>query len=353
MKIPLYRFLAVLFLKFPQVAFILHLNNLDKTKPWKNNFQNLCIWDCVHYSNLSETLVPREFFPLFPLISKIFYSLGIHPNNAVVITSIIFTLISSLLLLELGSLLFKNHQSFLGYGYPSWMLVIAVSIFPQSHYWIYGYSEPLFMSLLVFLLISTFKNNYILASLMAGLISITRPQGIWVMGLYSLLLVYIFRKNKVSKKNLLLSWSLTFTPLFLFFIWNYIEYSNPIYFLTAQKGYGRSFSLMQGLKSHIPFLEHSYLYLILGIASSIQFFKSNNNVHKYFLGILTLIMVELPLFIGGYMSYPRFQSVNLGIFIFLTSLFLKKNWLFLGYILWSLTYLIKGSHQWYLGHHIY
>lgn len=65
-----------------------------------------------------------------------------------------------------------------------------------------------------------------------------------------------------------------------------------------------------------------------------------------FLALTTFMMSEIPLFIGGSYSYPRFSALNLGLFIFIVELARERFWLIITLILLALTRLDVEVYLW-------
>ena len=305
--------LAIISFKYPQVAFIFHFHNQEDIKPWFNNFETICRHDCHWY-----TLLATEYRP------------------------------TGFVILKLGNVLWPAVKSgeevekkILGYSTKSWLLLLAISIFPHSQYWVYGYTEALFMVLFAGSLYFIIKRRWFFASLMVALVAITRPQGIWILMMYSLALIFknigpevLFEKNRVKK---ILGHLILANSFFLSFTgWHFYEST------------GRPIDFLTGLKSHLPVWEADYFFLIISLFAMYHFLRRKEFSWIY-LGGITLMMAEFPLYIGGYCAFSRFMSVNLGMFVFLIEFVENKRILQVALIVWSIVYLGMGVHQWFIG----
>ena len=74
---------------------------------------------------------------------------------------------------------------------------------------------------------------------------------------------------------------------------------------------------------HLPSLDYPQVY-ILYLSYFAGYFwlkRAQKNQESRFaeLGVLTLVLAGLPVFFGGFYSWARFTSVNLGLFYFLAA----------------------------------
>ena len=315
-------FSAAVIFRYPFWLFQFDAGDLQSLKPWDQGFKLMCTWDCGIYGSLSEIYDPKSsaFFPGFPLLIRFFHLLfpSLSTAAATLAVSNVFALLSGTLALFVGESLWDATQDrkILGFSKRSWFLLLALSIFPESHFWMRGYSEPVFMALLLAIVYFIRTEKWLWAAPFLGFISILRPQGIWVAGLA---LVYLALSRLKRNAMLVVSVSfITLIPLSLFFGWLWLKTGNPFYFYSLQSsGWGRKFNLLSGLEAHLPRFEASTLYLYLSLFAAYRFLKRKEHAWK-FLGILTFALADLPLFVGGYYSYVRFMSVNLGLFILLS-----------------------------------
>jgi hypothetical protein len=357
----MYRFvvavLASVAFRYPVWLFITNAGYLQKIQFWENDYALVCRWDCNFYVSLTENLLPSAFFPLFSIVSKFLMLVtGVSAALATLIASNLFTIVAGVLTLYLGELLWNKAQStkVLGFRSMSWMLLAAVSFFPSGHFWVRSYPEALFYCLMVTGLIAVIKNRWFLSGISFGLTAVTRPQGVWIVGAFSVLvLISQLRSHwnsrfslSIGRSHALVALIFALLPFALFMAWNYFETGNVIYFLEMQKqGWQREFSLMGGLKSHVPKFDTDHLCLYFSLIVSYMYIFRRSQKPWILIGSISFLMAELPLFMGGFYSYSRFMSTNLGVFCLLVEFGGKRAPLFWVWIVWSVARLADSTYS--------
>ena len=345
-------FLAISACFYPTWVAILNGIGLQKVNPAANDFGKICNWDCLHYSGMVTHFEPTAFFPLLPLISKIWHDgFGVSPNLSVMITSVLFTYISCYALLFLGREL-ADPEAPRYYEFPkeSWILLLLVTLFPHFHFWTVGYSEPVFFAFLVIGSTLLLQKKYIPACLVLGVTTVARgQQGIWSVGILSTLLAFSYwRKCWDGPKKLwemIDSVVLLLFPFFLLLLWCELMTGHPFFILQEHKKWGRVFDLMAGLKCHLPKFDEGTFCLYLQLWTSYVLLKERKNLLWIFLGLLSLAYAEVPLCFGGFMSYTRIASANLGLFIALMMVFRTRPVWLLIWLLWSVSRIGVFSHS--------
>jgi hypothetical protein len=84
----------------------------------------------------------------------------------------------------------------------------------------------------------------------------------------------------------------------------------------------------------------------MGSAPATAAFARRREVGWSFLALTTFAMAEIPLFFGGTLSYPRFSALNIGIFVLLTEISLRRFWFFVGLLVFLVTRLSFEAHSW-------
>lgn len=142
--------------------------NTDYISRWGN-------WDGGHYLDISQkgyTTIQTVFFPLYSLIIKLVTLIGISPLWAGLLISHLATIFALFFLYKLVLLDYDNETA-----QKATLLLLA---FPTSFYLVAVYNESLFLALTIASFYYSRTKNIILASLFAGLASVTRPIGIAV-----------------------------------------------------------------------------------------------------------------------------------------------------------------------------
>jgi len=285
--------------RFPYYNTALEITKLPN---WIWGFGN---FDGVHYLRIAQKLYEdtftQAFFPLFPLLIKIFSH--ILPRNLALDTRIfvdpsyfysglflsnVFFLISLPLLYKLYCLDFSKEISKLS--------LIMLLLFPTSFYFVSIYAESLFLLLSICSIYFLRKEKFILASVFISLATATKIFGLL------LIIVYLIEslRTKVNTTKII---GLLITPLgFLIYV-TYLKlaFGNPFYFLTSQSSFGA-----QRLVNGLVFLPQ-VLYRYLKILTSVTIFSLPylNAVLEVLFTVVALVFV-LSLYKKMRLSYWLF-----------------------------------------------
>jgi hypothetical protein len=348
-------FFGVQLANFPLWLFIFDAASLQKVQPWTDNFRALCITDCPLYAQLAmgqwkDHVFAKVYFPTLPLLIQWTRALfpNANPYGTAVAISNAFAILAGMLALFLGDRIWKSEGRRFFFSYPSWLLLAAISFFPHHHFWLQGYTEPLFAACVLTALICLLDRRWIIFGIAAGLGAVTRPQGIWMLGLFWGYVIYLgYRRDQDVLKGrwrVALSATLSMIPLAIFLHWQWKAFGNPLAFADAQRGWGRSFSFWGGIWEHRPRWDVSVAYLYLSIAAGVSFLRRDTAWWKL-MGASTLVMAQLPLFMGGFYSYVRFQSVSFGLFIFIAELSVNRPWLAISLVAWAISRLAVQAYH--------
>ena len=347
-------FFCLLFLRFPVLFFISSYARRHKLKIHENDFAMFCRWDCGHFTQLAKDYsFGNAFFPLFPNISRFFsqsFELGVQ--TSLVISSFLFSLFASWLGLIFMDTCFRDKKEknlFLGYSYRAWIFVVFLMTYPRAHILMMGYSEPLFLCLLFGGLILWHKNRIFGAAALVGLLAVTRAQGIWlaaIFGLYWFYLEVIKGGKKFSLRRFFPMALLVSSPFLIIMAGQWYTKGTPFYFLSAQKVWERKLDVLFAFVNHFPIsVDMDYVFLLLSLYIGYYFWKKGDKTHRL-LALFTIAMAEIPLFFGGFQSYSRFMLVNIGIFVFLSQIALKRPYFVVIYLIWGLSGLVKQTWYW-------
>ena len=202
--------------------------------------------DAAVYPSIAENGygAPNHLFafaPLFPLVIKAFSVIffGNYPLTALIISNIFF--IISILLLYKLLLNFLDKKS-------SMYSVLALIVYPASHYNSIGYTEPLFLMITLISMTEYKDKNYLTAALFCGFAMLTRITGVALLAGFGLdMLINFIIKKEFSTKSIrsLLKLGLSFLAvtmsvygLWIMFMW--MRTGDGLYFLEAQKHWGRT-----------------------------------------------------------------------------------------------------------------
>ena len=201
------------------------------------NFQATFLkYDGDHYKNIvtnGYTSLDAAFFPLYPLLTKLFVSLtGIGVEWALFIVSGIFIIASSVVLAYWLRFELQKRGSRLS----PWAVLSLIALFPTSFYFALAYTESLFVFVTIASLFAFRKGHYWVAALFACLATATRVQG-GVLAIF-FLLDYLMGRRWQDWRKLL---PVAAAPLGLLGYMTYLAiiFGNPFEFIAAQQNWGR------------------------------------------------------------------------------------------------------------------
>lgn len=203
--------------------------------PWIWGFGN---FDGVHYLGIAQkgyfAQYSQAFFPLYPLIIKLFTLNNLHFMTALVISNF-FLLVALYFLYKLFQLDYSKKISFES--------ILLLLVFPTAFYFGSVYSESLFLLLVVLSLYFTRKKNFFLGGFFGGLSSLTRIFGLFLMPVIAWEIYLYIKERKISVKSkdfIKAVIGICLAPLGTLLYMGYlkINFDNPLYFLTSQPLFG-------------------------------------------------------------------------------------------------------------------
>lgn len=215
--------------------------------PWTDNgivIGGWAIWDTGYYTSIAingyDTGDPGApaFFPLFPLLIRggmeLFGMELTHPSGSIIAVGI--ATICFLALVPLFAMLVRDR---FGDG-VALTATVLLCVSPFSFFLTAGYTESLFLLLVVVALMLGGKGHWVTAAIVAALASATRSTGL---ALLPALLYMAFRQNASWRDRLAV---LAISPLglvaFGLHLWQ--QFGNPLQFLKAQEQWsGREFRI--------------------------------------------------------------------------------------------------------------
>lgn len=385
---------ASILLRYAALAFLFDsagLHQGDAALGGIRSLRQLCGYDCAHLAQIVDKLEPTAFFPLFSILAR--FSVGLFhsdPFESVLIFSWILNLLfTGPLVLSLGEAYRERNTSlmpaiqgrhFLGWSYFSWLLLLLFSVFPHSHFLIRGYSESLFLPLLLLSLIAVFRERWSLAALALGLSAVTRAQGAWcaaIYGAYRLCLLY--RRPSASSASgrlesaptkeglranfggrcalgMALEATLLAAPFLLMLLWDQARTGDWFFVFHEHEKWGQGFSLLPAVRAHLPKFEDSHLFLLLSWIGAAFFFRNARALRDpalAYLAAFTLAMAEAPLFLGGatpLFSYSRYVSMNVGVFLLIADFLVRRPVLIPPVAMWMCARLGIQTYHFTFGH---
>lgn len=356
----LFAVLGTILFRFPFFSFQIGVANLQNKTLWQDDFGIPCISDCRVYGELAVGIdrvghFRWTNFPVWPGVIGWFRNLvspGWSGYSAAVVLSWIMGVIAGVLCLWFFDRLWKGEPKVLGFAKKAWTLLLILSIYPHGHFWFQGYSEPLFVIVLMCGMLAVQSGQLEVGGLLIGLSATVRPQGVWLVPIWCLYMLWLARKGKLPWSRAVLAGALSGIGGLGLLYWYWKSSGDPFIYYTIAKRpeYARSFNLWQGIWSHHPRWDTAVLYLYLSLAGSVQMIKARDNPSRL-LGWFSLAFTEVPLFFGGFYSYARFLSVSFGLFVFLTEQARKSKFRELVIMIFFLTKLAiqvykSGFHLW-------
>lgn len=302
-------------------------------------------WDSGWYSSIvtdgyniqDNSFSNTAFFPLYPLLWKIFWAMTGLPR---LITGVLISNITAL-----TSVLVFYRWVQLKYNAITAQKSLSLwLVFPTSLFLISAYSESTFILLLALILLAAFKKKWLLASLLAALISATRPVGIvlWPW------LLYCYWRQRDSAEEKINPWLLFIPPLglmiFSLHLWQVT--GDPLAWLHQQSLFQRTYQNPLELTVnyiYLLFVGGKYWLIHVGEVCSLIF--SGWLLIRLFrqdlsLALLALALLMPSLFTGILTSFPRFILVVLPLFLTLAKV--NNKYVAFGYYALASTLLIMA-----------
>lgn len=275
-----------------------------------------------------NNFVRAAFFPAFPILGKIIFSITKHLEIDIRTTLL---MVNSLLTIGISIFLFKIAEIIRNKEYAL-KTVIYFLIFPFSFFLICPYSEAILAFFTAGFFYYLIKKNYFVASLFAAGASASRFVGV----IFPVILIcYYLEENqwkikKINPKIILIS-LIPFAGLFAYMFYQHLVFNDWLYFYKMQKVWRSHFDINIFSTVWHNFLEifqhdiFNYrrfnevgsiiLFTILGV---ITFFK----IKKSF-GIFIFLSIAIPLLTQSVDSFNRFVVPMIPAFLALG--FISKN----------------------------
>lgn len=300
---------------------------------WRNAFPRSVggiwhIYDSNHYINIvrwgygttEERRVLIVFFPLFPLLIKIFsYIFKDYLLSGLVVSNIAYA-VGALYLYKIVQLDFSRKRAI--------RTVMYFSVFPTAYFMHAAYTEALFIALVVACFYYARKKRWLIAGILGALVSATRLSGIVI--ILALLLEYLHQREwKIKNITLNISW-ISLVPLGLcsYLIINYLVFGHPFHFLSLQKEvWHKTLSLpLKGFFGVLGSFRWKKPSQIITTAAVEVFFT------MFFLGFITvMIFIYRPLYVSYswltwlivtsnsyWLSLPRYMLPIFPVFIIMS-----------------------------------
>lgn len=273
-------------------------------------------WDGPHYIDLAKNWYQPSgeqslwivFYPLYPILIKVFNLLINDFASTTIIVSIIFSFTAAISLYELVLLDFNKRVAFLSV----WFL----NIFPTAYFLQASYGESIFLTLSLLTIYFFRKNHFLSSGIVSAFSTITRINGLL------LLPILLFEMKNFSKS--IVTFVLLPVGFLTYLTINYMIYGNPIYFLEPlQTNWYKRTQLpwigIKNLLNSVPNFSNPdyYIYiseivaiLFITIFSLIVFLSVRKSYGIYM--FLNLLLITSTSFI---LSTPRYALILFPIYI--------------------------------------
>lgn len=292
------------------------------------------------------------FFPLFPLVLRIFNTLtGLDPVTVGLIVSNVFLLVSMIFLYRIG---IERGLKDIEARIAVCLLLLA----PASIFFAVPYTESLFLMLATGAVYYSLRGNWLPAFVFAGITTVTRNVGfvIFAFTCGSLLLQHSFWKFRWRDTRLLGYFLIGCIPLstYLGYMkWLTGDFLAPIH---EQLNWGRYTTFP--FVSYVRYLMHPYFQTSSGWENGLISFAIGTAILLVFLGYLVYLIrhwreysrpwQEALLFVAGVLlivipfssgehlaSIPRYMTVIFPFYLYLVELFRRRLTVVAGYGLFS------------------
>lgn len=299
-------------------------------------------FDGIYYlyiANAGYTVDNSGFFPLYPLLIKIF-SVGessIQFYVALFLSSI-FLFLSLIMMFKLLKLDYSKNLSV--------SVIVAMLIFPTSFFFAAIYTESLFLFLLVSSLYFARKGNWILSSIFGILLTATRLVGIAIL---PALFLEFYLQNKTLFSKKIIPVLLSPLGLIVYSLFEYVNFGNAFQFIKAQGAIMNNRSVDQIIL--FPQTVFRYIKILITVSPSIYewwvsllelssftfavvllFIAWKKRVRvSYLLFALTAFLI--PVSSGTFSGLPRYILILFPIYIAL--ILIKNKWVKYAYFVIS------------------
>lgn len=303
--------------------------SLDLFFKWDSNFYMDIITKGYQFKPGEVSMI--VFFPLYPLLVKIFSFPFGHPEIVGFIISNVALFFACFYLYKLVDLEFKNKSI-------AMKAVFFMLIAPVSFFFSIVYTEGLFLFLAISCFYYTRKKQWLTASILGFLLSLTRSVGFIIF--IPMLMEYLdldfynfkIRKEKIKKDILYLL--LVPAGLLSYMAYLYIKFKDPLAYFHAASRWGRKFSpffivFYQELAKYLKYYQiltigSIIITLILVVCLYLSKIKLSYTIYS-------LLLTVLPLSTALSASVLRYLGIVFPIYISM-ALIANKN-KFLDYLL--------------------
>jgi hypothetical protein len=290
-------------------------------------------WDGGHYRNIAvngysfqgDGAPTIAFFPLYPLLIRLFLPLAGNVSIAALIVTHLALFIALIFIYDLVAHDFNRQLAH--------RTLVLLLIFPTSFYFASAYSESLGLALLVAALWAMRRQRWWLAGLAGGLLALTRLPGVFIAPVLACAYLQQHRWRWRSIGPDFLSVVLPPLGLLLFMVYQWWRFGTPVAFLIAQRHWGN------GLAA--PWVMPHTLLTTITTAADWPMRAFQLVVWVSFIGLILFALLRLPLPYGltvlllllppylspWHDSFPRYVLIGFPAFVVM-AIFAQRRWIY-------------------------
>jgi hypothetical protein len=278
----------------------------------------------THHTNVA-------FFPLYPYLVKL-AGIVVIPTHSAGNYLIFGVVLSNLCFLAGSGLLYKLIVAHVADEAVARRTLLLIFAFPTSFIFSCFYPESLFFLLAVASLLLGYQKKWLGASLVGGLLALSRPQGILIV--VPLALLYMASVGwKVRRIRPDLAWqALIPASLGAYFLSLYANTNTIIAPLVAQASWRSNKNILQDAVYLFNLKPALNVWQIDGIVwglFAVILLAGAWRLRSWPLGLYGLLQLVLPVSTGTFFSFTRFGVTIFPIFIMLAMLLKKRSLLYL------------------------
>ena len=278
------------------------------------------------------------FYPLYPMLARGLASIaGLAPSDALLLVSNVAGLLAIVALFKLVREEFGDQLAL--------VTITLLSFFPTSILLSAGYTEPLELLLVVLFFLALKRKHYFPAALLAGLAVGCRSTGIVLLPVL-LWEMWLNRDKKPFLAALIPCALIATSGLWLFMIYHWSAFGDPLVFLEGQAAYHPGTTLVTRLIAALKFEPFtrmilndwnpwgldSWFTLLFIVLIFVGWFRLRFSWTLFAMGVLLLPYLTLSGGPAGFVSMSRFNLVSFPLFLVLADLGLRARWLLVGVI---------------------
>jgi Gpi18-like mannosyltransferase len=303
--------------------------------------RSLGVWDAQWYLRIADAGYPSKalfdahpdprymgalsyaFFPLYPILLAM---VNFFVHN---IELTAFVVANMLLLANFFSMYYIVTKLFT--KEIAVKTICLVFLFPFSIFYRSYFTESLFLLLLLWYGYFLIRQKWFLTAIFGSLLFVTRPNGLFLLGVYVWQFIIAILRNKTSWMKLMLYIPLSLLPMVLWCLYCLQLTGNPFYWHKVQWVWFKSSSIGATFFENIYHMTGFFTYQLHGTRDSqIDILMvlitaglliwSKKFFRKYpQLWWISFTICITPLLVKDLMSYSRYQVISYPLFIFLAA----------------------------------